>query len=53
MSKGLPTMDVLASKGLNVDRRCPRCGEAPEIVVHMTLLCKDAQVLWRISPVQL
>ncbi|XP_056685539.1 uncharacterized protein [Spinacia oleracea] len=53
LKNGLPTMNVLARRGLNVDCICPRCGEAPETVTHMALQCKEARLLWKLSPLRL
>lgn len=50
---GLPIMEKLARHGINVDNRCPRCGDSAETTVHMVLLCKEAQVMWKLSPIRL
>ena len=35
--------------GLNVDRICPRCGEAYESMVHLMRTCQENKTLWRLS----
>lgn len=52
LRNGLPTMNTLASRGINVDRVCPRCGERVRLP-HMILLCKEAQVFSRLSLIRL
>lgn len=49
---GLPTMDVLCRRGMNVDRMCPRCGDGPETTSHMLLTCKHSTLLWKLSPLR-
>ena len=49
---GLPTMDVLAKRGLDVDKMCPRCGEVPETIIHILVLCRESNIIWKMSPLR-
>lgn len=46
-------MHKLASRGLNVDSTCPRCGEGCETTTLLLLQCKEAKVVWMLSPLRL
>lgn len=50
---GLPRKVKLASRGLQIDSRCPRCGEGYETSTHMFLLCREARFLWQLSPLRI
>lgn len=50
--EGLPLMDVLMRRGMQVDRICPRCGEVNELTAHMIVWCRESQLLWQLSPVR-
>ncbi|KAG5030653.1 hypothetical protein JHK85_014635 [Glycine max] len=43
----LPVMKNLSSRGLEVDIRCPCCGEREETVMHALLLCEEVNQIWR------
>lgn len=42
----LPVMKNLSSRGLEVDIRCPCCGEREETVMHALLLCEEVNQIW-------
>ncbi|KAL5144529.1 Leishmanolysin-like peptidase [Glycine soja] len=42
----LPVMKNLPSRGLEVDIRCPCCGEREETVMHALLLCEEVNQIW-------
>lgn len=50
---GLPSMDTLKRCGMNIDTTCPRCGEEVYTITHMLLTCREAHILWRLSPLRL
>lgn len=50
---GLPTMDKLARRGMEVDAICPRCGEGTETITHMLTQCKEVETIWKMSPIRL
>lgn len=37
---------------MKVNCLCLRCGESPESAVHMVWLCKENQLMWRLSPLR-
>ncbi|XP_056688465.1 uncharacterized protein [Spinacia oleracea] len=53
MRNALPTMHTLASRGVPIDPRCPRCGESAETMEHLVLQCEDSKMLWLTSPARL
>ncbi|XP_056686343.1 uncharacterized protein [Spinacia oleracea] len=53
VSNSLPTMSLLASRGMSVDPRCPRCGEAMETILHMVLQCSESKLIWLLSPARI
>lgn len=49
VNNGLPTMDTLAKRGIDVDRICPRCGEEVETTTHLMLHCTESRLLWLLT----
>ncbi|KAL2924063.1 hypothetical protein RDABS01_015554 [Bienertia sinuspersici] len=53
MKDGLPVRKNLVARGMQVDYRCPMCGEEEESNVHMLMRCQDARNLWYASPLRI
>ncbi|KAL2940934.1 hypothetical protein RDABS01_029284 [Bienertia sinuspersici] len=49
----LPVRANLKRRGMEVDEKCPMCGEGAEDIAHMLCFCPDARFIWRISPIRL
>ncbi|KAK7282470.1 hypothetical protein RIF29_11279 [Crotalaria pallida] len=46
----IPIRMRLLSKGVEVDSRCPLCGEEDETVIHAFLTCQQVSPIWFASP---
>ena len=47
--KGLPSMEVLKNRGLNVNPVCMRCERESESISHAIWACKKLRGLWALS----
>lgn len=53
LHNGLAVKKNMVMRGLGDDKRCPLCGEAEESMIHMMVLCAEAKVIWRMSPLRM
>jgi hypothetical protein len=47
--QGLPTMEILQRRGLNVNPSCPRCNEGAESISHAIWECSKIREIWRLG----
>ncbi|KAL2931091.1 hypothetical protein RDABS01_036501 [Bienertia sinuspersici] len=50
---GVPVREKLKLRGMDLDERCPMCGDFEESILHMLFRCNEAEVTWRYSPLRL
>ncbi|KAL2935643.1 hypothetical protein RDABS01_018761, partial [Bienertia sinuspersici] len=50
---GVPVREKLKLKGMDLDERCPMCGDSEESILHMLFRCNEVEVTWRYSPLRL
>lgn len=53
LHNGIAVKDNLVRRGLGDDKRCPLCGEGDETAMHTLVLCGEARMIWRLSPLRL
>ncbi|KAG7599579.1 Zinc finger CCHC-type [Arabidopsis suecica] len=51
LSQALATMTRLNSRGMNVDRTCPRCRKEEESINHALFSCPFAMMVWRLASI--
>ncbi|KAL2895368.1 hypothetical protein RDABS01_011277 [Bienertia sinuspersici] len=50
---GVPVRKKLKLRGMEIDERCPMCGDSEESILHMLFRCNEAEVIWRYLPLRL
>ncbi|XP_057249281.1 uncharacterized protein LOC130590756 [Beta vulgaris subsp. vulgaris] len=53
LHNGLAVNVNLAKRGLHIDQKCPRCGDANEALEHMLMTCADSRKAWYFSPLRI
>ncbi|KAL2892194.1 LINE-1 reverse transcriptase-like protein [Bienertia sinuspersici] len=53
LHNSIPVRVNLTKRGVQIEDRCPQCGEAEETILHMLFECQEVRQIWRLSPLRL